>query len=403
MSRPLEGIKIIEIGQEIQGPFAGLVLADLGADVIKIENTAGGDLSRSILAKLIGGPNVRNGELSHYFHAMNRGKRSITVDLKHPEGAELLRRLAAVCDVVFTNYRVGVLERLGLGFEDLRKRNPKIVFAQGSSWGPKGTWVQRPSRDLLAQAASGIVAKGGRDGDPPMPAPFAVADQSGGLSLATGILAALFARERTGEAQKVDVSIYGTMIAMQTFEIGYVGFTGEEPRRAGVGHQFLHGVWGAYKTKDTFLVVGTVDDAHWPAFCKIVGIEHLQNDPRLAGLARLIPGDEMEKILVDIFPKKTTAQWLAAFHDADILATEVVDYRAVIASEQARVNGYIVDVESDLAGKHKMTGSPISLNGEVRTSAPPAPELGQHTEEIMLEAGYSWEDIARVRESGAVG
>src|ERR1043166_7731501 len=121
---PLEGIKVMEIGQEIQGPFAGLVLADLGADVIKIENSEGGDLSRSILAKLIGGPSVRNGELSHYFHAINRGKRSITVNLKHPEGAELVRRLAAVCDVVLTNYRVGVLDRLGLGFEELRKRNP---------------------------------------------------------------------------------------------------------------------------------------------------------------------------------------------------------------------------------------------------------------------------------------
>jgi len=400
---PLEGIKVMEIGQEIQGPFAGLVLADLGADVIKIENSEGGDLSRSIVAKLIGGPSVKNGELSHYFHAINRGKRSVTVNLKHPEGAELVRRLAAICDVVLTNYRIGVLDRLGLGFDELRKRNPKIVFAQGSSWGPNGPWVQRPSRDILAQASSGIVAKGGRDGDPPMPAPFAVADQSGGMTLAAGILAALFARERTGEAQKVDVSIYGTMIAMQTFEIGYVGFTGEETRRAGVGHQFLHGVWGAYKTKDTFLVVGTVDDNHWPAFCKIVGIEHLEKDERLAGLARLIPGDAMEKILVEIFPKKTSAEWLAAFNDADILAAEVVDYRSVVASEQARVNGYIVDVESEVAGKIKATGAPISLNGAVRSSAPPAPELGQHTEEVMVEAGYSWEDIGRIRDSGALG
>jgi len=235
-----------------------------------------------------------------------------------------------------------------------------------------------------------------------MPAPFAVADQCGGLSLATGILAALFARERTGQAQKVDVSIYGTMIAMQTFEIGYVGFTGKEPERAGVGHQFLHGVWGAYRTRDGHLAMGTVDDKHWPAFCKIAGIQHLENDPKLAGLARLIPGDEMEKVLVEIFPKRTTAEWLAEFHDADILATEIVDYRAVLASEQARVNGYVVDVEHEYAGKIAATGAPISLNGETRTSAPPAPELGQHTEEIMLEAGYSWEDIARVRDSGAV-
>jgi CoA:oxalate CoA-transferase len=402
MSRPLEGIRVIEIGQEIQGPFAGLVLADLGADVVKIENKEGGDLSRSILAKLIGGPQVKNAELSHYYHAMNRGKRSVTVDLKHRDGAELVRRLAAVSDVLLTNYRIGVLDRLGLGFEELKKVNPRIIFAQGSSWGPKGPWVQRPSRDILAQAASGIVAKGGRPADPPMPAPFAVADQTGGLSLAAGILAALYARERTGEAQKVDVSIYGTMIATQTFEMGYVGFTGEEPARAGVGHQFLHGAWGAYRTRDGHICLATVDDNHWPAFCRIIGIQHLESDPELAGLLRLIPGDKMEKILLEIFPKKTTAEWLAEFHAADILATEVVDYRQVMASEQARINGYVVEVEDPSGGTMRMTGAPISLNGDVRTTAPPAPELGQDTEEAMLEAGYSWEDIVRIREAGAI-
>ena len=402
MTRPLEGIKVIEIGQEIQGPFAGLCLANLGADVIKIEDKEGGDLSRSILAKLIGGPQVRNAELSHYYHAMNRGKRSVTVDLKHRDGAELVRRLVAVCDVLLTNFRIGVLDRLGLGFEDLKKANPRIIFAQGSSWGPRGPWVQRPSRDILAQAASGIVAKGGRTSDPPMPAPFAVADQSGGLSLAAGILAALFARERTGEAQKVDVSIYGTMISMQTFEMGYVGFTGEEPARAGVGHQFLHGAWGTYRTRDGHLCLATVDDDHWPAFCRIMGIRDLENDPELAGLLRLIPGDKMEKVLLEIFPKRTTGEWLAEFHEADILATEVVDYRAVMASEQARVNGYVVEVDDPSGGTMRMTGAPIMLNGEVHTTAPPAPELGQHTEEVMLEAGYSWEDISRIRDSGAV-
>lgn len=402
MSRPLEGVKVVEIGQEIQGPFAGLCLAELGADVIKIENTEGGDLSRAIVAKAIGGPDTRNGDTSHYYHAMNRGKRSITIDLKKPEGAELVRRIAKIADVVLTNYRIGVLDRLGLGFEDLKKVNPRIVFAQGSSWGPRGPWVQRPSRDILAQAASGIVSKGGRDGDPPMPVPFAVGDQSGGMSLAAGILAGLFARERTGEAQKVDVSIYGTMIALQTFEIGYVGFTGKETRRAGTGHQFLHGAWGAYQTADGYLCLGTVDDAHWPAFCRIAGIESVQDDPRYAGFKRLIPGDDLEEVLTPLFRTRKTTEWLAAFHDADILAAEVVDYRGVLASEQARVNGYVVEVKDDGTGTTLAPGAPISLNGELRTEAPPPPLLGQHTEEIMLEAGYSWEDIGQFRESGVV-
>src|SRR6202007_2678818 len=165
MSKPLEGIKVVEIAQEIQGPFAGLVLADRGADVVKVENKETGDLSRWMLAALIGGPDVKNATVSHYFIAMNRGKRSITADLKKPDAIEMVRRMIKSYDVLVTNYRPGVLDRLGLGYEDARKINPKIVYAQGSSWGPKGPWVSRPSRDTLAHAGRGGPRPDGKNRD----------------------------------------------------------------------------------------------------------------------------------------------------------------------------------------------------------------------------------------------
>ncbi len=305
MGKPLEGLKVVEIAQEIQGPFAGLFLASLGADIIKIENKETGDLSRWMLAQLIGGPDVKNAAVSHYFIAMNRGKRSITVDLKKPDGIEIVRRLAKSCDILLTNYRPGVMERLGLGFEDLKKLNPKIIFAQGSSWGPIGPWKMRPSRDTLAQAASGIMAKGGFDKDPPLPAPIFVADHSGALSLAAGILAAVVARDRTGEAQRVDASIYGTMIAMQGMEINYTSITDQEPERAGRGHQFLHGVWGAFPTKDGHICIAGVDEKRWPAFCKIMGIEHLQNDPAYSdNVVRNFHGDKIQGVLDKTFSEE---------------------------------------------------------------------------------------------------
>ena len=283
MSKPLEGIKVVEIAQEIQGPFASLILADMGADVVKVENKETGDLSRWMLAALIGGPDVKNATVSHYFIAMNRGKRSITADLKKPDAIEMIRRMVKSFDVLVTNYRPGVLDRLGLGYDDVRKINPRIVYAQGSSWGPRGPWVTRPSRDTLAQAASGVMAKTGMPADPPLAAGMFVADHSGALSLASGVLAALFARERTGKGQKVDASIYGTMIAMQGMEINYTSITGVEPERAGRGHQFLRGVWGAFPTRDGYICIAGVDEKRWPSFCKIVGIQHLEKDPELFG------------------------------------------------------------------------------------------------------------------------
>jgi CoA:oxalate CoA-transferase len=403
MSKPLDGIKVIEIAQEIQGPFASLILADMGADVVKVENKETGDLSRWMLAALIGGPEVRNATVSHYFIAMNRGKRSITADLKKPDAIEMVRRMVKTYDVLVTNYRPGVLDRLGLGYDAARKINPRIVYAQGSSWGPMGPWVTRPSRDTLAQAASGVMAKTGMPADPPLAAGMFVADHSGALSLASGVLAALFARERTGEGQKVDASIYGTMIAMQGMEINYTSITGVEPERAGRGHQFLRGVWGAFPTLDGHICIAGVDEKRWPSFCRIVGIQHLEKDPEYSdNVIRNFHGDRIQKVLDEIFPKKTSREWLEELTDADILATEVVDYRTMLKSEQARVNGYLLELDHPVAGKVLVSGTPVTINGEVTKLAQAAPEHGQHTEEVLLELGYTWEEIGALRDSGAV-
>src|SRR5579875_1446900 len=402
MSKPLAGIKVIEIAQEIQGPFAALFLSDLGAEITKVENRETGDLSRWLLAGMLGGPNVKNAQISHYFIAMNRGKRSITVDLKKPQGVEVIRRLAKTHDVVLTNYRPGVLDRLGLGYDEIRKINPRIIYAQASSWGPRGPWVSRPSRDTLAQAASGLMSKTGMPSDPPLAAGAAIADQAGALTLAGGVLAALFARERTGEGQRVDASIYGTMIAAQGFELNYTSMTGTEPPKAGRGHPFLHGVWGAYRTKDGYICIAGVDDKRWADFCRVMGIEAMQNDPEFENVTRNFHGDKIEKVLDEIFPKRTTREWLDELTAVDILVTEVASHKDVLASEQARINGYIMQLDHPVAGKMTVTGCPVSLNGEITTEAGPVSEHGQHTEEILLEAGYTWEEIAALREAEAI-
>jgi CoA:oxalate CoA-transferase len=403
MSKPLEGIRIIEIAQEIQGPFASLFLSDLGAQITKIENRETGDLSRWLTAELIGGPQVKNAKVSHYYIAMNRGKRSITLDLKKAPAIEVVRRLVKTHDVLLTNYRPGVLDRLGLGFEELRPINRRLIYAQASSWGPKGPWTMRPSRDTLAQASSGLMSKTGMPGDPPLAAGAAIADQAGALTLASGVLAALYARERTGEGQRVDASIYGTMIAIQGFELNYMSMTGEEPERAGRGHPFLHGVWGAFRTSDGYICIAGVDDQRWPRFCKIMGIEDVQNDAECSDNAtRNFHGTRIEEILDGVFPKKSTAEWLKELNEADILVTEVASHRQVLASEQARLNGYLMDLDHPVIGRMTVTGCPVTLNGEITHEAKPVAEHGQQTEEILLEAGYTWEEISALRDAEVV-
>ncbi len=401
MAGALEGIRVVEIGQEIQGPYAGQYLADMGASVVKIENRTTGDMSRWLRAAEFF-PKVRSGHVSPYFLAMNRGKRSLTLDVKNPKGKEILHRLLERADVLLTNYRPGVLDRLGFSYETLSKTNPRLIYAMGSSWGPKGPWMKRPSRDTLAQAAGGLMGKTGFEGIPPIAAGAAVADTNGALALATSVVTALFVRERTGKGQKVGASIYGTVIAMQAMELSYASYSGEETRRAGRAHQLLRGVWGAFKTKDGYVCLAGCDDKRWPTLCKLLGIEHLRDDPECDNQMRNFHGEKIEKVLDDLFATKTTDEWLELLNGADILATKVTSYKDVLASEQAKMNGYLTTVHHDEAGDVTVAGNPIDMSDTPLAPGTRAPEHGEHTEEVLLELGYDWEEIAAIRESAAV-
>jgi crotonobetainyl-CoA:carnitine CoA-transferase CaiB-like acyl-CoA transferase len=401
MPGPLDGIRVIEVAQEIQGPYAAMHLADLGAEVIKVETPKIGDLSRHMRIKLIAGEGAKNAEFSHYFLAMNRGKKSITLDLEHAAAKEVLWRLLERADVLVTNYRPGVLERLGFPWEEMQRRNPRLVFAQGSSWGPRGPWRTRPSRDTLAQAVGGLMAKTGPQDGEPHAAGALVADHSGALTLLAGILAALFARERTGRGQRVDVSIYGTVLALQPMELNFTSLSGVETPRAGRGHQFLHGVWGAFPTKDGHICLAGVDDKRWPAFCEALGLEHLRDDPKHEVVTRNYHGWATADVLDQVFPQRTTAEWMERLTAIDVLAAPVASYQEILASEQAALNGYLTEMEHPELGKIRIVGSPIGLSETPVTVSTPPPELGQNTEEVLLEAGFEWDQIEALRRNGA--
>jgi crotonobetainyl-CoA:carnitine CoA-transferase CaiB-like acyl-CoA transferase len=248
------------------------------------------------------------------------------------------------------------------------------------------------------------MAKTGELDGQPLPCGALVADHSGAISLANGILGALYARERTGRGQKVDVSIYGTVLALQPMEINFTSVTGGiETDRAGRGHQFLKGVWGAFRTKDGFICLAGVDDARWPTFCRELGIEELVDDPECADVVtRNYRGFKVQDALDAAFPARTTAEWMERLARADILVAPVQDYRDILASEQARANGYITELDHPELGTVSVVGNPIGMSETPVGPAGPPPELGQNTEEVLLEAGFEWDEIETLRKSGAV-
>lgn len=390
----LDGLRVVEVGLLVQGPQAAALLAQMGASVIKVELPGIGDLSRWVT---LGADDGR----SAYFQACNRGKRSLTLDLRRPEGQDVLRTLVRSADVLLTNFQPGTMEGWGLGYEDLREVNPGLIFATASAFGSRGPDADRAGADLSAQAAGGLASALGNDGEPPNTVPVTIADHIGSLNLVAGILAALVARGRTGTGQQVEVSLLGTQIWAQASEYTAHFLTGELPGRANRAHPLLAGIYGLFSTADGWLAIVGVTLPDRPRLFEALGRPDLSGEERfLAPFLDKATRAELFPLLDEAFAQRTTQEWSEVLRDLTIRYAPVRSYAEVAADEQVWANGYLACEPDD--PERRIVGSPIGLSQHPLSVGAPAPELGQHTEEVLLEAGYGWDEIARWSDQGVI-
>jgi CoA:oxalate CoA-transferase len=392
MPGPLDGIRILDFTRFQQGTFATLLLADLGADVLKVEQP-GGDPGRTLGSHQDG--------YSSYFESLNRNKRSLCLDLTQLEGREVVLRLAAEVDVVAENFRPGTMEKLGIGYEQLSAVNPALVFASASMFGPEGARGHDPGYDTIAQAAGGLMMYHTRDGDTPTGVQGGIADQTGGTMLAHAILAALVHRLRTGEGQKVDVSLYGSQIAIQGIHVARaLHHTPLRPpgQSSGVfSHraQCLDGKWIAF---------GMLEGRHFTKLCRGLELEHLAEDERFATApARGTNHGRLVELIDAQVITRPASEWIESLRAADLPCTVVQDYHDIADDPQARANGYVHEEEHPTWGRIRTQGPVARLSrtpATVRRHAPLHP--GDHTAEILREFGFSHDDIGTLAARGVV-
>ncbi|MBI1885933.1 MAG: CoA transferase [Chloroflexi bacterium] len=397
MTGPLEGIRVLDFTIAQQGPYATLLMADMGAEVIKVEQPGHGEIGRVLAVD-------RESRVSCYFLAINRGKKSLTVDLKKEKGRELVLRLARDCDVVVHNFRPGVMEKLGLGYDEFRGANPRIIYASASAFGTRGPLGRKPGNDILAQAVSGLVSvTGENDGSHPLPTGVAIADHVGAVTLALGILAALLHRERTGEGQQVEASLLGSMVAAQSWELTHYLVTRQLPGRAGRGHHHLPLLWQVYTTADGYMAIGGLYPHRWPDFCAAIDWPDLAGDERFESLGNRIRNrDELNRLLDGHFARRPAAEWLKRLEAADIFCAPVHDYEQVATDPQNRENEYLVPLRHPQLGDITVVGSPIRFSATPAEIREADPALGQHTDEVLQGFGYSAEEIERLRREGVL-
>ena len=399
MTLPLEGIRVIDWTIWQQGPVASTMLGDLGAEVIKLEEREGGDPGRGILS--MSGIDLSD-RPNFYFEANNRNKKSLTLDLKQPEGREIIHELVESSDVFVQNFRKGVAARLGLDYESLRKRNPQLIYASATGYGPEGPDSGEPSFDHLALARSGVMMAVGEPGMPPLAISGGIADQMGAIMLAYGVLAALLARERSGVGQKVDSSHLGSMMMLQGLSLASRLMNGAAfPRMS--RHRAFNPLWNHYRCKDDRWIALAMlqSDRYWADFARALDHPEWIEDERFSDLrARAGNAETVVGELDAVFATRTREEWLSVLKDSegDFIYTVVNSLDEIPDDPQVRANNYIVDFEHPQHGTVQVIGMPVLLSetpGQVRM---PAPEFGQHTEEILHDVlGYDWERIGDLR------
>jgi crotonobetainyl-CoA:carnitine CoA-transferase CaiB-like acyl-CoA transferase len=391
MPAPLEGIKVLDFTRFQNGPHATVMLSDMGAEVLKVERPGEGDPGRALGRRADG--------FCSYFEALDRGKKSITLDLDRPEAKRVIYQLVEQSDVVTENFRPGLMDGLGLGYEELRKHNPRIIYAVNSGFGPVGPWTTRGSFDIVAQGMSGaMIAQGGGPGCEPVQIPWGLADQVGSMVFAYGILAALLARERYGVGQRLDVSQLGAMATLQALGlVAYLHTRQQTPR-------FVNPTFTFYEGSDReWFTVGVLTPKHWPLLCDAAGRSDLVTDERSATpFARAANRDWLHGELASTFRDRPRQHWIDALVARDVPCGPVYDYAGVESDPQFWENGYLIDLAHPNFEGHRTVGIPLTMSETPGRVQGPAPELGQHTEETLLGLGYGWEQITAFREGGVI-
>ena len=393
---PLAGIRVLDLTRVLAGPYCTMFLGDLGAEVVKIEQPGVGDDTREW------GPPFANGE-SAYFLCVNRNKKSLTIDFKTAEGTSLVRQLAKHADVVIENFRPGAMEQFGIGYDQLRTINPKIIYAALSGFGADGPMADMPGYDLIVQAWGGLMSITGTEESGPLKVGVAIIDLVAGLMLGKSIAAALYAREKNGVGQKLDTSLLEAEVAVLINAGSNYLVSGKVPGRWGNAHPTIV-PYQSFQTEDSYLVVGVASEGIWQRFCAAIGKPELARDPRfernpdrVANRSALIPG------LSEIFRSRNNETWLRLLNEAEVPCAPIQTIDEVFHSPQVLHRKMLVEVTHPTAGTVRMAGLPVKFSETPASVRLPPPLLGEHSEQVLSSwLGISGEAVAKLKQKGVI-
>lgn len=391
---PLTGIRVLDFTRVLAGPSAALVLADLGAEVLKIEPPHSGDETRTF-------PPFRDGE-SHYYLSVNRGKKSIVIDLKTPRGAEIARALAAKSDIVLENYRPGVMDRLGLGYSELSESNPGLIYCSISGFGQSGPLRDKPSFDIVLQALSGALSVNGEPGQPTKLG-IPLGDLVGGINGPIGILAALHERNRTGKGALIDISLLDGMVGMLGYLAQLAFFTGENPSPQGSQHPNLV-PYGQFPASDGEIIIACLTNSFWSRICSALAMNDFENDPRFNTIEKRRDNREMiNTIIADITREKSVAELAALLSEHEVPNAPILGIKEALEQPHINARNMVVETDHLTLGKIPIVNNAIRFADHPESTPTAPPVLGQHTDEILRDVlEVSEEEINSLREGKIV-